>query len=110
MKNIFRIFFSDIRGLFSNFFAVMILLAMLVLPALYAWVNIYANWDPYANTGNVQIALGQRGSSAIPRRTGKYVNHSAGEIIEEIAESTASAESFWTTRGRRCTAWSDGRY
>ena len=26
------------------------------LPALYAWFNIYANWDPYNNTGNIRLA------------------------------------------------------
>lgn len=87
MKNIFRIFFSDIRGLFSNFFAIMILLAMFILPALYAWVNIYANWDPYANTGNVKIALASA-DLGYTTEDGEQVNLGR-EIIEEIAESTA---------------------
>ena len=91
MKNVFRILFSDIRGLFSSFFAVMILLAMLILPALYAWVNIYANWDPYANTGNVKIALANA-DLGYTTPEGEYVNMGR-EIVEEIASSTAIA---WT--------------
>ena len=91
MRNIFRILFSDIRGLFSSFFAVMILLAMFILPALYAWVNIYANWDPYANTGNVKIALASA-DLGYTTAEGEYVNIGR-EIVEEIASSTAIA---WT--------------
>ena len=87
MKNILRIFISDLRGLFSNFFSIVIILAMLVLPALYAWVNIYANWDPYANTGNIQIALSSA-DAGYTTEDGTYVNHGR-ETIEEIAESTS---------------------
>lgn len=36
-------------------FAVMI--GICILPALYAWFNIAANWDPYSNTGNIKIAV-----------------------------------------------------
>lgn len=91
MKNIFRILHTDLRGLFSSFFAVMILLAMFVLPALYAWVNIYANWDPYANTGNIRIALSSA-DLGYTTEEGEEVNMGR-EIIEELAESTAIA---WT--------------
>lgn len=57
MKNIFRIFKADIHNLSHNFFALVIAGGLCVLPALYAWFNIYANWDPYANTGNIRIAV-----------------------------------------------------
>ena len=51
MKNIRRIFKADLQGLFRNFFALVIAVGLCLLPAFYAWFNIYANWDPYANTG-----------------------------------------------------------
>ena len=57
MKNIGLIFRKDIGGLLKNFLALVIALGVCALPALYAWFNIYANWDPYANTGNVRIAV-----------------------------------------------------
>lgn len=57
MKNIFRIFKADVKGLLKNFFALVIAVGLCALPALYAWFNIYANWDPYANTGNIRIAV-----------------------------------------------------
>ena len=57
MKNVFLILKSDIKALFKQFFATVIVIAILFIPALYAWFNIYANWDPYGNTGNITIAV-----------------------------------------------------
>ena len=57
MRNVFRIFKYDLRALYRNFFAFLIILAILVLPALYAWFNIYAFWDPYGKTDGVTIAV-----------------------------------------------------
>lgn len=108
MRNIFRIFFSDIRALFSNFFAVVIMGAVLILPALYAWVNIYANWDPYANTGNVKIALASA-DAGYTTEDGDYVNIGQ-EIMEELAASTSIA---WTIESDPDTAIArveDGTY
>ena len=44
MRNVLKIFISDLKAIGTHFFALVILLAVLVIPALYAWVNIYANW------------------------------------------------------------------
>ena len=57
MKNTFKIFFSDIGSLVKHFFAVAVVIAIMIIPALYAWVNIYANSDPYGNTGNISVAV-----------------------------------------------------
>ena len=87
MGNVFKIFFSDIRSIGKNFFAIVIAVAVLIIPALYAWVNIYANWNPYANTGNVKIALATR-DVGYTTEDGTPVNKGQ-EIIEEIAQSTS---------------------
>ena len=57
MKNVWKIFVEDVKGLCTNAFALIIAIALCFLPALYAWFNIYANWDPYSNTGNIKIAV-----------------------------------------------------
>ena len=85
MKNVSRIFFSDLRSIGRSFFAIVITLAVLIIPALYAWVNIYANGDPYANTGNVPIALASR-DRGYTTEDGEKVNEGR-TIIEEIAKS-----------------------
>lgn len=37
--------------------AFVVMIGICVLPALYAWFNIAANWDPYSNTGNIAVAV-----------------------------------------------------
>lgn len=57
MRNISTIFKSDLRRLSRSFWAMVIIAACMLLPAMYAWVNIYANWNPYGNTSGVKIAV-----------------------------------------------------
>lgn len=57
MKNILKIFNSDIKGLWKNKLALLIAVAICVLPSLYAWFNIYSNWDPYSNTSTIPVAV-----------------------------------------------------
>ena len=57
MRNIWKIFKTDIRTLSKCFFASVVVVAIALLPSLYAWLNIYSNWDPYGNTGGISIAV-----------------------------------------------------
>ena len=59
MKNIWLIFKRDVKKIASNSMAIILAAGVLILPSLYAWVNIYANWDPYGkqSTGNMKIAV-----------------------------------------------------
>ena len=58
MKNILKIYKRDLKKIFTNSMAIILAVGIAVLP-LYAWFNIYANWDPYgpASTGNMKIAV-----------------------------------------------------
>ena len=64
MKTAFRIFARDLKALVTNPIALIVVCALLVLPGLYAWYCIIANWDPYANTGNVPIAIVNKDAGA----------------------------------------------
>lgn len=37
--------------------AIVLAVGVAVLPSLYAWFNIYANWDPYGKTGAMMVAV-----------------------------------------------------
>lgn len=54
---IFKIFKRDIKKIFRNSMAIILAIGLAILPSLYAWFNIYANWDPYGSTGNMQVAV-----------------------------------------------------
>ncbi len=53
----FKIFKSDVVKLVSNWAMIVILFGMVVLPALYAWLNIRASWDPYSNLKGLKVAV-----------------------------------------------------
>lgn len=57
MKAIKELYFIDWRRIFSVPTAIFLVVAMLILPSLYAWFNIKALWDPYGNTGDLPIAV-----------------------------------------------------
>lgn len=57
MKNIFKIFRRDVKKIFTNSVAIILAVGIAVLPSLYAWFNIFANWDPYGSTGNMMVAV-----------------------------------------------------
>lgn len=73
MHNIRKIFIKDITALVKNPLALIIAGGLCVLPALYAWFNIYSNWDPYGNTGNIQIAVASN-DKGYARQDGTYIN------------------------------------
>lgn len=54
---VFKIFKRDLKKIFTNSMAIILAVGVAVLPSLYAWINIYANWDPYGSTGNMQVAV-----------------------------------------------------
>ena len=84
MRNVFTIFKNDFRALTRHFFAFLIILAILFLPALYAWFNIYAFWDPYGKTGDVSIAVVCNDRDYMDE-DGKIINI-GNQLVEELKQ------------------------
>lgn len=57
MRNIIRIFRSDLRRCAHSTIGVIVLAGLVIVPVLYAWFNIAGSWDPYGNTGNLKVAV-----------------------------------------------------
>ena len=57
MKKIIEIFKNDIQSLLNSKMAVVIILGIIIIPGIYAWLNIDSNWGPYDNTGNLPVAV-----------------------------------------------------
>ncbi|MCR5355723.1 MAG: YhgE/Pip family protein, partial [Lachnospiraceae bacterium] len=85
MKIIKKIFLTDIKNLSKNIFALIIAVGVCFLPALYAWFNIYSNWDPYGNTGNLKLAAVCL-DKGYTDEDGEYKNVGK-DIIEELSGS-----------------------
>lgn len=108
MRNIWRIIKADARSLFTHFFALAVALAIAVLPSLYAWLNIYSNWDPYGNTGNVSIALASMDKGYVTEK-GEVVNKGQ-EVLDDLRESTAINWVFLDSEEEAVNGVYSGKY
>ena len=108
MRTILPIFRSDIGSLSRRFFALAIIVAISVLPALYAWVNIYANGNPYANTGEIQIAVASR-DPGLDLEDGKHINM-AEEVFEDLRTSDKIGWQFPETAEEAIDGVQSGKY
>ena len=57
MKNSWNIFSGDIKNIGTNWVAAIIIGGLIILPSLYAWLNIKASWDPYGQTDQIPIGV-----------------------------------------------------
>ncbi|MBQ2636887.1 MAG: YhgE/Pip domain-containing protein [Methanobrevibacter sp.] len=57
INNIVEIVKKDFKAAFSNPIVMIVLVGIIVLPSLYALINIDACWDPYEETGDIQFAI-----------------------------------------------------
>ena len=57
MKKIVSVFRLDLKSLTKNLIVFVVVIDITILPALYAWFNIAANWDPYSSTGEISFAV-----------------------------------------------------
>ena len=57
IKNTLKLYLLDWKRIFKNPIATILIIAIMIIPSLYAWFNIKALWDPYGNTGELPIAV-----------------------------------------------------
>lgn len=62
-------------------------IAIVILPSLYAWLNIYSNWDPYGNTGGISIAVASLDEDYTTPE-GETVNKGR-DVLNDLRESTS---------------------
>ncbi len=86
MKNIWKVFCTDLRSLSRSFFACAVVAGIVLLPSLYAWLNIYSNWDPYGNTGGISIAVASLDEGYDDG--GTYVNKGQ-DVVNDLREATS---------------------
>lgn len=95
MRNVINIFKQDLRNIKRVPLFALILLAIAVLPALYAWFNLESTWDPYANTKGIQIAV-------VNEDEGVEIEGESINIGEEIVHSLKENQDFgWNFISKR---------
>ena len=91
MRNAFRIFRRDMGRLLRNPAALLVIIGVSIIPSLYAWFNIAANIDPYANTSGIKVAVANNDKDA----SSNDLEINAGdEIISNLKENDQLGWTF----------------
>lgn len=57
MRNVLQIFRTDLRHLFANTVATIVTIGLIIVPPMYAWLTTLGFWNPYGNTGGLEVAV-----------------------------------------------------
>ncbi|MDQ0879942.1 YhgE/Pip domain-containing protein [Peribacillus sp. V2I11] len=79
MRNIQEIFIDDLKSIYKNFFVCIVVVFLMFIPSIYAWFNIVASWDPYANTEGILVGVANNDKGA-------ELNGEAVNIGKEVME------------------------
>ena len=107
MSTILRIFIKDLRGICRNIFALVIAIGLCIIPSLYAWFNIYSNWDPYANTASIKIAVYSEDTGF--DMDGEYQNM-GNSIIDNLKENDKLGWTFTKDMDSTIDGVKSGKY
>ena len=61
MGNVLRVFKRDVLRLLKAPCALVVVIALLVLPSVYTWYNVVGFWNPYDEHGQLARVRGERG-------------------------------------------------
>ncbi|WP_458453786.1 YhgE/Pip family protein [Methanobrevibacter sp.] len=85
IRNIVEIMKNDFKASFKNPIVVIVLVALIVLPSLYALLNIEACWNPYENTDEVEFAIANLDKGATYE--GQKLNV-GNELVKELKNNS----------------------
>ena len=93
MKNILKIYKEDMKKIFTNYAALIVFIALSILPSLYAWFNIKASWDPYGKEATSQIKIGVVNKDKGADLKGEFKNI-GNQIIDQLKENDVMGWQF----------------
>ena len=93
VNNVLEIIKNDFKSAFSNPIVTIILVGLIILPSLYALINIDACWDPYGNTGQVEFAIANLDKGAT--FDGNKINV-GNELVKDLKDNDKFKWTFVT--------------
>ncbi|HAM14567.1 MAG TPA: YhgE/Pip domain-containing protein [Eggerthellaceae bacterium] len=101
MENILRILKRDVLRLLKAPAALIVVVAIMVLPSLYTWYNVVAFWNPYEATGNLTVNVVNQDAGAETELTGKL------NVGDKVAEALLAIDRLHFVEEDFDTAMSD---
>lgn len=86
MGNVLRVLKRDVLRLLKTPPALVVVLALLVLPSVYTWYNVVGFWDPYNNTGALRVCVVNEDEGGSSELTGEL--HVGDMIVDELHGNT----------------------
>lgn len=96
VKNAVKVLVRDLRRFARVPQAILILIGIIIIPSLYAWLNIVAFWDPYSNTKDVNVAIVNLDRGASSSFTGKL---NVGDQV--VAQLKQNDQLGWQFMGEK---------
>nr|WP_278186282.1 YhgE/Pip domain-containing protein [Lactococcus garvieae] len=97
----------DWKRIFKNPIAIFLVVALMFIPSLYAWFNIKALWDPYADTSQLPIAVYS------DDRTEKFQDKSINigdEVLKNLKENKQLGWKFVDSKQELDKGVKSGKY
>ena len=86
MGNVWRVFKRDVLRLLKVPPALVVVVALLVLPSVYTWYNVVGFWNPYDNTGNLRVCVVNQDVGGSSDLTGEL--HVGNMIVDELHDNS----------------------
>lgn len=91
ISNVKEIIKKDFKSTVKNPIVILILVAIVVLPSLYALLNVAACWDIYGNTEHLEFAIANLDEGAVYEGVNITVGH---DLVEELKNNTDFSWNF----------------
>ncbi len=85
MGNALRVLRRDVLRLLKVPPALVVVVALLVLPSIYTWYNVIGFWNPYDNTGNLRVCVVNQDEGGSSELTGEL--HVGDMIVDKLHEN-----------------------
>ncbi|MCS0670223.1 YhgE/Pip domain-containing protein [Cytobacillus firmus] len=79
-----KIYKMDIKSIFTNWVAAVLIGGLTLLPSLYAWFNIEASWDPYSQTDQLPVGVVNEDAGAVVRDKDIHIGD---DIVHELKKN-----------------------
>lgn len=106
MKKIIELFKNDLNNLTKSKMAIIIIIGLVIIPGIYAWLNIDSNWGPYDNTGNLPLAVVNNDEGV----TILGENLNIGDKIEDSLKENKAMKWIFTNEKKAKNNTKQGKY
>lgn len=111
LKHAFQMYKQDWKRVVKSPMAILMAVALIILPCFYAWFNIKALWDPYSNTGSLPVAVYSADKTAHIDALGKKISMNIGdEVVANLRKNHDIGWKFVDSEEQLVDGVKSGKY